>query len=216
MIKAAIFDLDGTLADSVESIAFAANKALEELGFQPLPVENYNFYAGDGADVLVQRALKAAGDTTLSKFEEADQIYKSFFEKDCTYKVSVFDGMKEVLDTLKSKGIKIAVLSNKPHLRSIQVVEYLFGEGYFDVIMGQQDHIPKKPDIAGAIQITKTFDVKPEECLYLGDTNVDMKTGLAAKMFTIGVLWGFRSKEELMSFHPNAVIETPEEILSYI
>lgn len=215
MYKAAIFDLDGTIADTIESIATAANKALTSCGLDTLQMEQYNYFAGDGADVLIRRSLAAAGDAEGVHFEEAFANYKEFFEYDCTYKVKVFDGMKEVLDQLKKEKVSIAVLSNKPHSRTITVVETLFGKDYFDFILGQQSSYERKPNPEGAYIVAKQLEVLPTECVYVGDTNVDMQTGTSAGMFTVGVLWGFRDREELEANHADAIIAEPKELLSY-
>lgn len=216
MIKACIFDLDGTLADTIESIAWSCNEALAVCGLGPLPVKDYQYYAGDGAKVLVERALKAAGDSQLKHFEKVYDVYSEFFRKDCTYKVSVFDGMFEALEAMKQKGIRLAVLSNKPHDRAVDVVNKLFGENYFDMVQGQTDSIPRKPSPAGALKIAEKFGVRPDQCMYVGDTNTDMQTGNAAGMYTIGVLWGFRTREELEENHAHDIAEHPAQLVSLL
>lgn len=216
MIKACIFDLDGTLADTLESIAYSCNEALEAEGFKPLPLNDYKYYAGDGAKVLIERALKAAGDEALLHFNSVYKAYSAFFEKDCTYKVSVFDGLLPVLKQLKEKGLYMAVLSNKPHERAVEVVTKLFGRGFFDVIQGQDDRYLRKPDPAGALHIAEKLHVRPDQCLYVGDTNVDMITGNRAGMHTIGVLWGFRDEKELLGNNAHAVIKAPEELFGLL
>ena len=128
MIKAAIFDLDGTIGDTVESIAYSGNRALRDIGYQAFPVENYKYYAGDGVDELVRRTLRDSGDTNCSQFEQMKSIYKAYFAKDCMYHVKPFPGICEMLSELKKRGIRIAVLSNKPHAQAIDVVESLFGK----------------------------------------------------------------------------------------
>ena len=217
--KAAIFDLDGTIADTVESIAYATNVTLESLGLKKRPVEEYNYYAGDGADVLVMRALKAASENeeqAEALFLRAKDKYKEVFLEYCMYKVKPFDGMVELLGELKARGIKIGVLSNKPHDRAVDVVNELFGEGYFDLVCGQREGVPKKPDPSGARKMLEEFDVGPADCLYVGDTNVDMQTGKNTGMFTVGVLWGFRDREELENNHADAIIAHPHDLLEYI
>lgn len=216
MKKLAMFDLDGTVADTIESIASATNMVLEQLGLSPIETEKYNYFAGDGASMLVKRALIAAGDEELRHFEEANKAYQEFFKTNCTYKVRLFDGMKETLDAMKAKGMKLTVLTNKPHERAVEVIEFLFGKGYMDGIIGDQEGLRRKPEIDGAKMLMERFQVTPEECIYVGDTNVDMKTGKNAKMFTIGVLWGFRTREELEEHHADAIISKPEELLEYI
>ena len=135
MIKAAIFDLDGTIGDTVESIAYSGNRALRDIGYQAFPVENYKYYAGDGVDELVRRTLRDSGDTNCSQFEQMKSIYKAYFAKGCMYHVKPFPGICEMLSELKKRGIRIAVLSNKPHAQAIDVVESLFGKDYFDFIV---------------------------------------------------------------------------------
>lgn len=216
MYKAAIFDLDGTIADTVLSIAVSCNKALEECGLVKRAVEEYNYYAGDGADTLVKRALAAAGDETLIHYEKAYLSYQKYFEQYCTYEVKPFEGMKETLDDMKSLGMKIAVFTNKPHKRAITVVEELYGKGYFDLILGQQEGFLKKPDPKGALWIANNFSVEPSNCIYVGDTNVDMQTGNAAGMYTVGVLWGFRDRQELMDNNAHALVQHPQELMNLI
>ncbi len=214
MYKAMIFDLDGTLADTVESIATAGNKALEACGFEPRPIEEYKYFAGNGADTLIHRALQAAGDTADANYEKAYQIYKEFFKTDCTYKVKPFPGICELLKEAKERGIKLAVISNKPHENTKKVVYTLFGTETFDLVFGQRDQVPKKPDPFAVLEAAKEFGVQPEECMYIGDTNVDMMTGKAARMYTVGVLWGFRDREELEKNHADRIVERPRELLS--
>ncbi|HIQ99433.1 MAG TPA: Cof-type HAD-IIB family hydrolase [Candidatus Scybalocola faecavium] len=216
MIKACIFDLDGTLADTLESMAIAANEALEQFGLRPLPVDNYKYYAGDGAKTLVERAMKDGGDPQLVHFDQVYRSYSQKFEKDCTYKVKVYDGILKMLDDLRTRGIKTAVLSNKPHARVLDVIGKLFGTGVFDHVQGQQDDIPKKPDPAGALMTARLLGVKPKECMYFGDTNVDMKTGNAAGMYTVGVLWGFRTRRELEENQAHHILSSPDQIVALV
>ena len=215
-IKAVIFDLDGTLADTLLSIGICCNEALRTQGLGPLPIDDYRYYAGDGAITLVERAMQAAGAKDMSKLEDVFKIYSDFFKKDCTYKVTVFDGIWDVLKALKKNNIKIAVLSNKPHARTVDVIYKLFGEEVFDIVFGQKDDVPRKPAPDGALMIQQAFGVLPKECLYVGDTDVDMQTGNAGAMFTAGVLWGFRTREELIKHGADMIVEHPIELLEII
>ena len=214
--KAAIFDLDGTLADTLASIAHSATMALEQLGFPALPLDNYRYYAGDGAQELMKRALAACGDTACSRLEEIMPVYAAIFEKECMYQVHPYDGIPEVLEALKQQGLKIAVLSNKPDARTHDVVRDLFGTELFDYVQGQTEKIRRKPCPDGALEIARVFDVKPEECLYCGDTNTDMQTAVAAGMFPIGVLWGFRDRQELLDNGAKVLAEVPADILKQL
>lgn len=216
MKKAVIFDLDGTLSDSIASMKYCGDRALAPFGYGPFPESDYKYFVGDGAANLVKRALKAGGDEDLVHFEEAFALYKKFFADDCMYQVKPYSGIPELLAALKEKGLKIAVLSNKPHDQTIDVIETLFGKGYFDIIQGQKDELPIKPDPAGVFAILKQLNLTAEDILYLGDTATDMKTGKSAGAFTVGALWGFRDRKELEEGHADAIIAHPLELLRYV
>ena len=216
MKKAVIFDLDGTLSDSIASIKYSCDKALEPLGFGPFSTAQYKYFVGDGAANLVKRALKAGGDEALLHFEEAFARYKALFAVHCMDGVKPYDGIPELLAALKERGIRIAVLSNKPHAETIQVIETLFGENYFDVIQGQKEHVAIKPSPEGVFLILKELDLTARDILYVGDTCTDMQTGKSAGAFTVGCLWGFRDRAELEENHADAIIENPLQLLDYI
>lgn len=214
--KIAVFDLDGTLSDSIASIKYCADRALAICGLGPFPEADYKYFVGDGAANLIKRALAASGDEALVHFDEVFAAYKKYFAVDCMYQVKPYDGILELLAALKEKGLRLAVLSNKPHLQTIDVIETLFGKDCFDVILGQQDGIPIKPDPSGVFEIMKKLKVSPNEVLYLGDTATDMKTGKSAGAYTIGVLWGFRERKELEDAEADAIISHPLEALQYL
>lgn len=216
MYKVAIFDLDGTLTDTLESIAVAGNKTLESIGLEARSIEEYKYFAGDGADTLVRRMLVAAGDTECKLFDKAYNFYRKEFAIDCTYNVEPYDGIMDMVKALKEKGLKLAVLSNKPHARTVEVVYKYFKEDIFDFVQGQIDGINKKPDPQGALSIAKKLGVDTSECIYVGDTDVDMKTGKSANMYTVGVLWGFRDEKELIENGADKIVSKPNEIVELI
>ncbi len=216
MYKVCIFDLDGTIADTVESIAYIGNQVLQEFGLLALPVENYNFYAGDGADELVRRMLEATPNGNKVDYDQVRKVYRQRFAQNPFYHVKPFAGIIEMLEALKKEGIKIAVLSNKPHEAAIDVVAKIFGDKMFHKVQGQTERIPRKPSPVGALALATAFGVEPEECLYCGDTDTDMDTGKAAGMYTIGVTWGFRPRQELLEHHADQIVDTPEEILKIV
>ena len=195
--KLCIFDLDGTTADSVGAIANTANRCLELYGLKSNPVEDYKFFAGEGQYELIKRALIAAGDSDLSLYEQVMPKYIELFKTGCTYNVSSFPGVVEMLKEIKQKGLRIAILSNKQNDNTVSVVERIYGKGFFDVILGQKDTHNRKPSPEGAYIIMEECKVKPEECLYIGDTGTDMETGRNAGIDTVGVTWGFRTRHEL-------------------
>jgi phosphoglycolate phosphatase len=212
MIKACIFDLDGTLTRTQESIARPINMTLKYYGLPEQPVEDYNYFAGDGIKNALERALKAAGDTEAAHLEEGLPMCRKWMNEDPLYHVEPYPHVIESLHALKDKGIKIAVFSNKPHESAVNVVETIFGKGLFDHVQGQTDRIPIKPDPAGVYEILKEFGVKKEECLYFGDTNTDMMTGHNAGLYTIGVTWGFRPRAELEEYKADCIIDSAADI----
>lgn len=216
MYRAVLFDLDGTIADSLESLSYVTNKVLGECGLKQLETEKFRYYAGDGAKTLVERALKEAGDVELKQFETAYAKYEEYFAKDCNYKVQAFSGMLETLQEIKKKGIKLGVVTNKAQKNAELVVEELYGKDLFNIIIGYTLERPKKPHPAQAVYAMECLGVKPEETVYVGDTDVDMKTGIAAKCYTVGVLWGFRTKEELEANHAQVIIEKVEQLLEIL
>lgn len=216
MKKAVIFDLDGTLSDSIASLKYCGDRALAPFGYGPFPESDYKYFVGDGAANLVKRALAKSGDEKLVHFEEAFALYKKYFAADCMYQVKPYDGIPELLAALKEKGLKTAVLSNKPHAQTLDVIHSLFGKDCFDLIQGQQDGLPIKPDPAGVYVILKQLGLRAEELLYLGDTATDMRTGKSAGAFTVGALWGFRDRRELEEAHADAIIGHPLELLEYV
>ena len=216
MIRACIFDLDGTLADTLATIANFANCALKAHGYETIEEQKYKKLVGNGRDVLIERMLKLVGDEKLLGFEKVRKTYNDLYSSDIISTTKVFGGVKELLTELKKRRIKIAVLSNKQHEIVPDIVKSLFGNGFFDACLGQMDTIPKKPAPDGAELIAAQFDIPCNEWLYIGDTNVDIETGKAARMTTVGVLWGFRDRDELEAAGADYIIDKPEEILEII
>lgn len=212
MYKACIFDLDGTLTDTLDSLTFSVNESLCEMKLPKITEEQCRMFVGNGARVLMEKALTAAGADPEERIEEAMEIYGRIFDANCTYHVIPYKGIREMLDTLKDAGVTLAVLSNKPHKQAVHVVETIFGSGYFQQIWGQQEGIPRKPDPTAVLQIAEILHVRPEEVLYVGDSEVDVATGNAANMKTVGVTWGFRSREALRAAGAERIADRPEEI----
>jgi phosphoglycolate phosphatase len=216
MYQCCIFDLDGTLVDSIKAIAYTANLTLKKYKLGPVDEEHYKIFVGDGYKKLLERVLIHCGDNELIHYEDAIITYMKYFKVHCMHEVKAYDGIKDMLDYLKNNKLKIAVLSNKPHERTIENVEGIFGEGYFDVIAGEKEEVRRKPDPEGAIIIAKELRILPDHCLYIGDTNTDMETGIGAGMDTVGVTWGFRTRKELESYKPKYIINSPSEIIDIV
>ena len=218
MYRCCIFDLDGTLVNSIYAIQRSVNQTLESFGYLPISVEDTKKYVGDGYKKLMERALKAQGDEALVHYQESLEKYSAFFKECCLYRVEPYEGIKELLEFLKGRGIKIAVLSNKPHARAMDNIDGVFGPGYFDWASGERESegIPRKPAPEGVWACAKELGVSMEECLYLGDTNTDMETGKNAGVDTVGVTWGFRSREELLAFHPVLLADHPAQVIDFV
>lgn len=214
--KCCIFDLDGTLINSIKAMTYSVNLTLKENNLGAIDDDNCKFFVGDGYKKLIERALIYCGDKELKYYDESLVLYQKYFKEHCLHGVKAYDGIKDMLSELKKRNIKIAVLSNKPHERTLDNVNAIFGENYFDKVYGERENVKIKPDPQGALLIAKELGVSPKECLYFGDTNTDMKTGISAKMDTIGVAWGFRTIEELESYNPMKIINNPKEIIDII
>ncbi|MDO4294127.1 MAG: HAD family hydrolase [Eubacteriales bacterium] len=228
MKKVVIFDLDGTLANTLESIAYCTNRALADFGLPSIPTEQFKRFVGNGARTQITRALRFAGDperereggadddgfsTSPAHLEEVFARYMEYFSADCMYRVEPYPGIRELLEELKRRSVRIAVFSNKPHANTEAVIRSLFGEGYFDAVQGQTPAIPKKPAPDGVYAILKDLGAKPDQALYVGDSWVDIETGKASGVRTVGVLWGFRDRQELEAHHADWVIGSPGELL---
>ena len=210
-MKAYIFDMDGTLVDSLESIAYFANKSLEKFGLKTIPVERYKHLAGNGAATLVKRMIKENnGDESL--FEKVSYEYNTTYDNDFLYLTKPYDGVLEMLSKLKSQGCKTAIISNKPHSTAKKISDELFGD-LIDVCFGKRDGYPVKPDPESVNEIIGILGVDKKDCIYIGDTITDMETGKNAGLYTVGVLWGFRDEDEIKSGEPQKIINHPLQIL---
>jgi phosphoglycolate phosphatase len=193
-------------------MAYVANTIMKQFHLKELPVDNFRYYCGEGANMLMRRCLKDAGDEELLHYEEGQRIYREMFAADPMYHVRHYPGMPETIQELKKLGMRLAVCSNKPHPAAVKVIETMFGDA-FELVLGQSSEIPRKPAPDGPLYIAKQLGALPEECMYIGDTRTDMLTGKSAGMFTVGALWGFRTLEELESSGADAIAETPEDLL---
>lgn len=215
-MKICIFDLDGTLTDTLDSLVYSTNAVLTELGLAQITKEQCRMFVGNGAAHQISCALKAAGDPQLLHFDEAMESYMRIFSQHCTDQVVPYEGIVQVLKELKEKRIRIAVHSNKPHSQAEDVVKAVFGEAFFDMVQGQQDDLPRKPDPAGAYRIMERLGAAKEETIYVGDSEVDIRTGMNAGVKTVGVTWGFRGEKLLRAAGAKNMIDRPEELLHYV
>ncbi len=215
-MKACIFDLDGTLTSTLDSIHYSVNETLKEMKLPNITKEECRQFVGDGARCLMERALFRTGEENVSRIEEAMKVYGRIFDENCTYLVEPYEGIVDMLQALRARNIKLAVLSNKPHPQTVKVVREIFGEDVFDFVQGQTEGIPKKPDPTGVWRLQEKMGVLEEECLYVGDSEVDIQTGTRAGAKTVGVLWGFRSREALTEAGAKNLITHPKELFDFL
>jgi len=213
--RGVLFDLDGTLLDTLQDIADSVNEALSSLGLPEHEVEAYKNFVGEGRDMLTVRALpdhhrNAATVTRL--IEHINEEYSKRYANNTL----PYQGIPDLLDTLTIRNIKMAILSNKPHDSTEIIVSKLLSQWHFEAVIGTSSSVAKKPDPTAALHIAQQLVIDPAEFLYLGDSGVDMKTAIAINMYPVGVLWGFRSAEELLSSGAKALIEHPKDLLAFL
>ena len=215
MVKAVIFDLDGTVLDTISTIAHFGNVALEHCGFSAIDENEYKYFAGDGKVKLLHRALTFYNADNEENFLKLQKKYDEEYEADPIFETKPFDGIIEQLEMLKKAGIKIAILSNKPDNVTVPAAKGMFGD-LFDIVHGQREGVAKKPDPEGVKMMAEELGVELEECVFVGDTNVDIKTAKNSNIKSIGVLWGFRDKKELFDAGADYIIEKTDEIYDTI
>lgn len=212
MFKAVLFDLDGTLTNTLNDIAAAMNRALRLHGLAEFAVDDYRYLVGDGAKKLSERAVRDRPD--LAEAVRAE--YQSYYQCHTLDTTRPYDGIPELLHALVAQGLSVCVFSNKPHADTCRVVRHFFPDIPFAAVRGQQEGTPVKPDPTGALEIAAQLNIAPGDFLYLGDTSVDMTCASRAGMHAIGVLWGFRQAEELRQSGAELLIRQPLQLLDHI
>ena len=216
MTKICIFDLDGTLVNTLENIAGHMNKTLESYAMAPFPVDRYRYFVGNGARNLTKQVLEASGRMTPEFYEEFFARFIVAYEGAPYDGVAAYDGVLPLLDALKEKGIVLAVCSNKPHAAAVSSVKNMFPEGTFDAVLGGREGVPLKPAPDAVLSLLKERGFTRDEAVFVGDSDVDMKTAVAAGIRGYGALWGFRTADELLSAGATGLLSHPEELLTKI
>ena len=211
--RAVLFDLDGTLADTLADLSNATNHALAALGCPTHPLAAYRYFVGDGVRDLCLRALPA---NRQHLADDVLRLMRAHYDVHCFDETRLYPGIPELVAALHQRGLKLAVLSNKPDVFTKRMIEHYFCPSPFDVVRGQIANIPLKPDPTAARQIAKELGVPPIQWLYLGDTNTDMRTACNAGMHAVGVLWGFRERAELIESGSQYLIAMPEDVLQLL
>lgn len=217
LIQAVLFDLDGTLANTLVSIASFANEALADCGLPAIETDAYRYLVGNGRDTLIRRMLHTLGQPEDGDlFDRVGAAYDAAYAAEPLRLVTAYPHIPQLLEGLKDRGIPCAVLSNKPDDMTHAVVGGLFARDTFAVVRGQRDGVPKKPAPDAVFSILNTLGVEPAHCLYVGDTKVDMQTGKNAGAVTAGVLWGFRDEDELRVNGADHIVGDPLELLKLV
>ena len=212
-MKAFIFDLDGTLINSLADIAEAVNRALDEHGFPRRPLESFPQYIGEGVHKLVERAVPAEVLPTIDiPLMMAD--YQRHYAATWHDKTQPYEGITQVIGALRARGVKTAVLSNKPDHFTKLCCDHFFDRSSFDAVRGAREGIPRKPHPQAGFELAAELGVSPDACVYVGDSGLDMEFAVSAGMFPVGVLWGFRSEEELRANGAGRLVARPEELLA--
>jgi phosphoglycolate phosphatase len=214
MYKAVIFDLDGTLLDTLEDLAYACNYALEKCGFKTHEVNEYKRYLGQGRYKLIEKSLEEK-DRTPNNIQTVMDIYNEYYTEHIKDFTKPYDGIVELLEELKAKGLKLCVISNKPDKFTQDIVKDFFGN-LIDVVYGQREGVPAKPDPAAVLEVIDIIGLRKDDVIFVGDSEVDIRTGKNAKMDVAGVTWGFRDRQELELEHPDYIVLDAGELKKII
>lgn len=212
--KAVIFDMDGTLLDSLKDIAICSNIALEEFGLPTHKLEDYKYFVGGGIQFLMENCTPK--NISKTEFDNVLQRFKEIYETDVQSETKPYEGIYELLEELNKQNIKMGILSNKIHEFTVKYYEKFFNEIGIKEVHGQKVNIPKKPDPTAAFLIAKEFNLPCENILFVGDSDVDIKTAKNAGMIAVGVSWGFRGTEELIQNGADHIVQTPNDILKLL
>ena len=211
MKKLVIFDLDGTLLNTIADLANSTNYALKVLGYPIHEPDKYNFMVGNGINKLFERALPD-GEKTEENVLRVRQEFVPYYDQHNADKSRPYPGVTELLETLQTAGMQLAVASNKYQAATEKLIAHYFPNIKFTAVFGQREGIPVKPDPIIVKEILQIAKVQEEETLYVGDSGVDMLTAINAGVTSCGVTWGFRPRTELESFHPDHIVDNAEEI----
>lgn len=212
-IKAVVFDLDGTLVDTLDDLTDANNYALKQLGLPGHSPEQYKMFIGTGSRELCRKALPSdRADLTDTLLEMILDRYKDH----CLDKTQPYQGIRELLAELNRRNIRLAVLSNKPDSLTKQIAIDIFGSLCFEIIRGHLDGTPTKPDPTAVLGILEQMELSPADVLYVGDSGTDMATAAAAQLLSVGVTWGFRDRQELQDTGAGHIIDRAAELLDLL
>ena len=216
MKKLVLFDLDGTLINSIDDLADSTNYALQQCGLPLHTVDEYKYFVGNSVDPLIRRALPEEEKENQELFDRVKKIYLSYYAAHSKDKTRPYPGISDLLSRCNKAGVLVAVVSNKPDDITADVVRYYFPQIHFAATMGPKEGIPKKPDPAGVREVLRITGIALEDALYVGDTRVDMQTAQNSGVQSCGVLWGFRTRQELVENHADFIAANAAELAEII
>lgn len=208
---AVIFDLDGTLVDSLGDIGRAVNHALAAHGLPTHPLDAYRRFVGEGVRRLAERVVPAERPELITPVLAE---YQRFYAENLLLSTRPFEGIEPLLDALCARGMRLAVLSNKPDPATQTIVRALFSRWPLRAVQGERSDVPRKPDPTGALQLTRVLETEPSRCLFVGDSGIDMQTAVNAGMLPVGVLWGLRDRDELLQYGARWLLAEPLELIA--
>lgn len=214
-VKLVIFDLDGTLLNTIDDLALSVNHVLKKRGYPTHSIEQYKYFVGNGVTKLIERAIPKELSTPELVRSIQDE-YVEYYAQHGKENTTPYQGIEELITKLTDSGIDIAVASNKHHSATIEIIEYYFGKNTFCIIFGKREGYHPKPDPQIIYDILKECGVTKDEVLYVGDSNTDMTTATNASVQSVGVTWGFRTREELQQSNATHIIDSPIELLNII
>jgi len=214
--RGAIFDMDGTLTDTLEDLYVSVNEMLAHYNFPPRTLDEVRQFVGNGARKLMLRALPVEKISDEKFVDEALSFYNGCYARHCTDKVKPYDGIVELLTTLAAKKIPLGICTNKQHFAAVEIAEKILAPTKFLAVSGDEPNQPRKPDPTRPLAVAKILNVEPAQIAYFGDTAVDMKTAANAGFLAVGVTWGFRPRSELVDSGAEIIVDRPQEILQRI
>ena len=216
MKKLAIFDLDGTLLNTIKDLGEAVNFALDRNGFHTHSVASYPYFVGNGVRRLIERSLPEDARKKASVVEAMLKDFKQYYNEHNTDRTVPYEGIRETLEQLSSNGVQLAVASNKYQEATVKIINHYFPDIPWVAVQGQQDGIPVKPDPSIVFMILAQAHISKQETIYIGDSGIDMETARRACIDSVGVTWGFRPVKELKEYHANVIINKPQDIVPIV
>ena len=216
MKKLAIFDLDGTLLNTIKDLGESVNYALDRNGFHTHSVASYPYFVGNGVRRLIERSLPEDARKKASVVEAMLKDFKQYYNEHNTDRTVPYDGIRETLEQLSSNGVQLAVASNKYQEATVKIINHYFPDIPWVAVQGQQDGIPVKPDPSIVFMILAQTQFAKHETIYIGDSGIDMETARRACIDSVGVTWGFRPVKELKEYHANVIINKPQDIVPIV